>query len=365
MGPAQYWEAAQKTCVTMGDLAVDRETTAMLRRIGAALRQPVNKKAARQAYELANQARDAMTQGDMEDARRLLTAMGAILNPETAPEKAPEAPAAPAEQPARQAPQPPAGQRETPAGEIEPQRKKQSALRGWMLRTFGGETGRIKAEIGQLENRIAEWEDKRAAFTRERERLQAKVNALVAEARKLDPKSAAYQELRHQAMMIKPQADAYGAQITRLLVNAEKFSGIIAAYRSGLLNRETGLDGAEVGRIDAMMDTIHEANEEAEALQRELDAIDGRVTGLAQAFSAPAQAQASDTFFDDLVWGPAQEAPAAPAAAPAAEKAPAAVPPASEPAAPADEAATPPEPADSAEEAPGAAPAPAAGEPMA
>lgn len=335
MRPQQYWEAAQRLCVTLRDLAVDPESLAALRRIDAALRRPADKKLAQRVYEQCSLARDALQHGDTADARQILTAVRGLLYPEEAPAPGPKppepgtektgaapeqpAPAREADEPAAQSAAPEKPAAEKPAPEKASPRR-QSALRGWALRTFGGEKGRIQAEIGQLENRVAAWELQRAALTRKRDELQAAVRGKVEAARQLDPRSPEYQELRHQAMMIKPEADVYAAQVSRLMANVEKYSGLIAAYHASLLNRETGLSADEVSRMSIRLEDIESANEEAEALQSELDGITGRAQGV---LSAPVRTADEGGFFDDLVRQAEAEAPAAdPEPVPAADEPP-------------------------------------------
>ena len=328
MNAKDLWEASRRTCDTIADLAVDKQTSAQLRRLQAILRGPAQKAQAKKLYDLTALTRDALTHGDKEDAQRLLGQALTLLSPETEAPKAAlaDAPSAPiqaspekadvkAETPAaspaevrEEAPKP--VKEQTP--QAAPQKaKKPSALRSWALRTFGGEKGRIQAEIGQLEQRIATWEAQRAAMTRRRDELQAALRQKVELARTLDPRSSEYQELRHEAMMIKPEADVYSAQVAKLMANVEKYSGLIAAYHANLLNRETGLKADEISRVSVRLEDIESANEEAEALQRELDGITGQAQGILSAAAAkPAEL---DSFFDDLVAGhetpPAKAAP--------------------------------------------------------
>ena len=85
MNAKQYWEAAQKTCVTMGDMVVDPQTAAQLRRVQAGLRGQPQPRKAKEAYDLASLARDALTHGDKEDAQRLITQLQTLLDPAAQP----------------------------------------------------------------------------------------------------------------------------------------------------------------------------------------------------------------------------------------------------------------------------------------
>ncbi len=324
MGAKQFWESAGRTCVTMADLAVDSQTSAMLRRVQAALRGPVQPKKAKEAYEIASQARDAMTQGDKEDAQRLLGQLQALL------EAVPEAPAPktspadiPAEPKAAAAEAKPAGQTETPPKQKETpdqapatQAPHRSEVRRMLMPIFnklrsalGGERGKQAAqkalyteEHENKEREIAEIEGKLDSLLKDRDALRDKMEAIVVKARTVDKSSFEYTRLKHEATLIKPNLDAIDASIGTLMKRAEDLAKISASYRSVLLSMQNTIDEHAMVRTSVLVDQAAEQIDQAADQDMELHKMAGRTEAVHQRVLSHA-AESEPSFFDEMVSG--------------------------------------------------------------
>ena len=305
MGAKQQWEAALKTCDTLGDLAVDQRTSALVRQAQTLLRrEPLFKKAAR-AYELASLARDALTHGDKQDAQaqlqRLTELLGEAPQQQDAPARTAQDTAGPVL--AGQAAENPMAPRKSVI------RRTSMAIFNKLRSALGGERGKQAAQNAMLSDKreaidrqIAAWEQQMAALQKERDQLQASLSEKVEKARALDKADPAYIRLRHEAMVIKPQIDTLGAQLTRLMGNIEKYAKVSAVYRSGQLNAMTQLNERDLTEASVLVEQINEQIDVAADLDKELDAVLKKSDRVQQRILDQASEQA-DTFFEGLVSG--------------------------------------------------------------
>ena len=311
MGAKQQWEAAQKTCETLGDMIVDAQTAAELRAVQTLLRRPMQAKAAREAYELASQARDALTQGDKDDARQLLARMRSLLDAPQSPAslQGKVSPAAEAS-----APEPAVPEKNSIPQKPSIMRRTSMAIFNKLRSTFGGERGKQASQNAMLNDKraaidrqISAWETQLASLQKERDALQAQLNEKVGQARTLDKTNPAYMRLRHEVMVIKPQIDTLSAQLTRLMSNIEKYAKVSAVYRSGQLNTETQLNERDLLEASVLVEQINDQIDVAADLDKELDAVLEKSDKVQQRILDQAAEQA-DSFFDSLVSG--ESAPA-------------------------------------------------------
>ena len=311
MSAKQQWEAARRTCETLSDMAVDPQTTALLRQVQAQLRQPVQAKQAREAYRLCDQARDALTQGDKADAQRLLSQVLALFaaGNETAGKAD-----APASRTAPAAAESPAEEKAAVPQRPSVIRRSSMAILNKLRSAFGGERGKQAAQNAMLtdkreaiERQIAVWENQMSELQKERDRLQASLAEKVEQARTLDKTSAAYTKLRHEAMVIKPQIDTLNAQVSRLMTNIEKYAKVSAVYRSGQLTAQTQLNERDLTEASVLVEQINDQIDVAADLDQELDKVLEKSDKVQQRMLDQAAEQA-DSFFDSLVSG---ETPAA------------------------------------------------------
>ena len=309
MNAKQLWESAGRTCVTMGDLVMDSETAALLRRAQALLRGQPQAKKAKEAYDLASQARDALTQGERGDAQRLLSELQMLLAPPAAAER-----------------------REAQTEDMEPEKRqtdetapRTSEVRRMLMPIFnklrsalGGERGKqaaqkslYKEEHENKEREIAEIEGKLDSLLKERDGMREKLEAIVGKARLVDRSSFDYTRLKHEATLIKPKLDAIDASIGTLMKRAEDLSKISASYQSVLLSMQNAIDEHAMVRTSVLVDQAAEQIDQAADQDRELHKMAGRTEAVHQRALSHAT-EDEPSFFDDLVSGgpaPAAEEP--------------------------------------------------------
>lgn len=168
---------------------------------------------------------------------------------------------------------------------------------------FGGGNGKLKAEKAKVEKQISAWETERANLIRERDKLQADLAAKIERARKLDASSREYQELKHEAMVIKPQLDMLDGHVNRLLNNIEKYHKVLTVYRTSELTSQTQVDEPTLTKISVMVEDISNAVEAASDLDQELEEVTKKTDQIHQRMAAQSFS-AQDSFFDELVKGP-------------------------------------------------------------
>ena len=174
---------------------------------------------------------------------------------------------------------------------------------------LSGENGKLKADKAKIERQITAWETQRASLQKERDELTAKLKAKVEQARTLDSKSSAYAELRHEAMVIKPEIDMLDGHLARLRTNIEKYHKVLSVYRTSELTRQTQLNENELTKISVMVEEINDSVEAAADLDQEFDEVIKKSDKIHQRMSEQA-ARTEDTFFDALVREDEPEAPA-------------------------------------------------------
>ncbi len=317
MNAKQYWESAQRTCVTLGDMVVDPQTAALLRRVQALLRGPVQAKTAKEAYDLASLARDALTQGDKEDAKALLDRLHSMLD--TAPAVGNKT-AVPAKTPGAEkqtkftAEKKAAQEQDQSASETINPRK--SVTRRMLMPIFnklrsalGGEKGKQAAqralyteEHENKEREIAEIEGKLDALLKERDELRMKLGDIVQKARGLDKSSFEYTRLKHDATLLKPKLDAIDGSISTLMKRTEDLAKISASYQSVLLSMQNTIDEHAMVRTSVLVDQAAEQIDLAADQDRELHKMASKTAEVHQRILNQAQ-EDEPNFFDELVSG--------------------------------------------------------------
>ena len=174
---------------------------------------------------------------------------------------------------------------------------------------LGGESGRMKADKAKLERQIAAWEEQRAKLQKEQDELKAKLKAKVEKARTLDPKSAAYAELRHEAMVIQPEIEMLSGHLSRLMANIEKYHKVLSVYRTSELTKSTQLNESELTKMSVMIEEINDSVEAAADLDQEFDEVIRKSDQIHHRMAEQA-ARTEDTFFDALVRDTEEAAPA-------------------------------------------------------
>ncbi len=321
MNGKQLWEAARRTCVTIGDVTVDQESLALLRRIQASLRGEAQPRKAKQAYDLASLARDALTQGDKEDARRLLGELKSLLETEPEP-AASQKERAKSDQAAEKAAEPVKPKQDEPENEPpaeehpDPVTPRKSVTRRMLMPIFnkirsalGGEKGKQAAQRAMYteehenkEREIAEIEGKLDSLLAERDTLRAKMEAIVQKARGLDKNSFDYTRLKHEATLLKPKLDAIDGSIGTLMKRAEDLAKISANYQSVLLSMQNAIDEHAMVRTSVLVDQAAEQIDLAVDQDRELHKMAAKTDRLHQQILSKAS-ESEPNFFDDLVSG--------------------------------------------------------------
>ncbi len=169
--------------------------------------------------------------------------------------------------------------------------------------------GKPKADKAKIQKQIDAWEAQRDKLQQERDKLQADLKAKVEKARTLKPQSREYDELRHEALVIKPEIDMLDGHLARLKANIEKYHKVLSVYRTSELTKETKLNEAELTKMEVMIEEISESVNAAAELDSEFDAVIRKSDQIHQRMAEQA-ARPTDTFFDDLVRETEPEAPA-------------------------------------------------------
>ena len=317
MNAKQLWEAARRTCVTIEDMTVDQESSALLRRIQAALRGDPQPRKAKQVYDRASLARDALTQGDKEDARRLLEELKALLEeaPEPSALKKDKGQPVQAVKEAAESTEPTQTESRSTT-EDHPATPQKSAARRMLMpifnklrSAFGGEKGKQAAQRAMYteehenkEREIAEIEGKLDSLLAERDTLRTKLEAIVQKARGLDRNSFDYTKLKHEATLLKPKLDAIDGSIGTLMKRAEDLAKISANYQSVLLSMQNAIDEHAMIRTSVLVDQAAEQIDLAADQDRELHKMAARTDQLHQQILSQS-AESEPNFFDDLVSG--------------------------------------------------------------
>ncbi len=336
MNAKQYWESAQRTCVTLGDMVVDPQTAALLRRVQALLRGPVQAKTAKEAYDLASLARDALTQGDKEDAKALLDRLHSMLDTapavgnkalldrlhsmlDTAPavgnKTADPAKTPGTEKQTKSAAEKKAAQEQNQSAS-ETINPRKSVTRRMLMPIFnklrsalGGEKGKQAAqralyteEHENKEREIAEIEGKLDALLKERDELRMKLGDIVQKARGLDKSSFEYTRMRHDATLLKPKLDAIDGSISTLMKRTEDLAKISASYQSVLLSMQNTIDEHAMVRTSVLVDQAAEQIDLAADQDRELHKMASKTAEVHQRILNQAQ-EDEPNFFDELVSG--------------------------------------------------------------